>query len=378
MGSNWNLESQLLVAIQNDNLESARHVLIEKGLDADVRFRTGAQKRPAVCLCVERGNMPMVQLLLSKGCSINQADSTGFTALHIAASHGNPDLVALLLKHRANAKSVTAQGHTALHLAAQRPSVETVKMLVDAGMEMDRMDGEMKTALLHACIHGNEAVARFLAEKGANVNQSDTSGNTPLLYAINSTHFHIDSIALLIRHGALVNSTNLQGERPIHAAVRGRRPDKRHLLQLLKLKGCDVNARTKLGHTSLHLAILQHEYTTALDLIRGGCDVNLHDGLGLEPIFYAVKDGNYAITSLLIAAGAEIHLKDWLSERGLESNAKDPLLLLWLRDQTCHCHSLCALSRNVLQSHYKSTMEQFVSLAPLPLTLKKYLLLETL
>lgn len=63
---------------------------------------------------------PSVRLLIQRGCSVNQVDSAGCSALQRAAHLGRADMVQLLLQHRANANSVDAARQTALHAAAER------------------------------------------------------------------------------------------------------------------------------------------------------------------------------------------------------------------------------------------------------------------
>ena len=54
----WNLQSQLLVAIQNDDETRAKQ-LLAAGVDCDARFHFGTVRRPAVCLCVERDSLSL-------------------------------------------------------------------------------------------------------------------------------------------------------------------------------------------------------------------------------------------------------------------------------------------------------------------------------
>ena len=49
----WNLQSKLLVAIQNDDEVKVKQ-LLAAGVDCDIRFYSGSIHSPALCLCVER------------------------------------------------------------------------------------------------------------------------------------------------------------------------------------------------------------------------------------------------------------------------------------------------------------------------------------
>lgn len=50
-----------------------------------------------------------VRLLIDNGCSINQSDTKGQTALHLAAGRSQVQLLELLLRHRANVSTVDEQ-----------------------------------------------------------------------------------------------------------------------------------------------------------------------------------------------------------------------------------------------------------------------------
>ena len=120
----WTLTSKLLLAIQDNDLEAAEDLLRQGSVDADTRFSMGhGSQVPAICLCVERGLYQMAKLLIDYGCSVNQVDDSGYTALHFSVSHQFLDLVKLLIANRANVNAVSNYGQTALHLACQQSSV---------------------------------------------------------------------------------------------------------------------------------------------------------------------------------------------------------------------------------------------------------------
>lgn len=118
----WTLHSQLLVAIQYNDTTAAQAIL-QQGVDPDIRFHIGSHQMPAICLCAERGHYDLVKLLISFGCSINQMDDCGFTALHFACNHLFIDIVKLLIANRANTNATSNYGHTPLHQAVQQPSL---------------------------------------------------------------------------------------------------------------------------------------------------------------------------------------------------------------------------------------------------------------
>ena len=70
----WNLQSQLLVAIQKDDVMRAKELLAD-GVDCDARFLFGSHRRPALCLCVERDSLDLGMFLF---CNMWTGCNNGF------------------------------------------------------------------------------------------------------------------------------------------------------------------------------------------------------------------------------------------------------------------------------------------------------------
>ncbi len=75
-------------------------------------------RNPSVLLRASK-NLPLfvIQMLLENGANINQQDSQGNTALHIAAARGNCHIIKMLLDHGADAEIENHQGCSAKYLA---------------------------------------------------------------------------------------------------------------------------------------------------------------------------------------------------------------------------------------------------------------------
>ncbi len=127
----WTLHSQLLVAIQYNDSTTAESIL-KQGVDSDVRFYLGSHQMPALCLCAERGHYDLAKLLMKYGCSTNQVDDCGFSALHFACNHLFVEIAKLLIANRADVSATSNYGHSPLHLAAQQPSLGIyIQCLID-------------------------------------------------------------------------------------------------------------------------------------------------------------------------------------------------------------------------------------------------------
>ncbi|CAN0321476.1 unnamed protein product, partial [Scytosiphon promiscuus] len=134
-------------------------------------------------------------------------NSSGETAMHLAASQRSLQGLSLLLANGANINAIDHRGRTPLHAvcASARGSysggqndltlLECTNLLLSSGALEDARDGEGQTALHLAALAGNLSAAKALLEAGAKVIADDT-GNSPLHVAAARGHSGI--IQLLV------------------------------------------------------------------------------------------------------------------------------------------------------------------------------------
>ena len=127
--------------------------------------------------------------------------------------------------------------HTRLLLAAQNDDATSVQKLLDEGADVNaKLDGKSAheylnggTALHHAVQCGRVNIVQLLVDNGADVNVLSDAvrpwphppGATPLCIA--SRMFHpakdIETVQILLAHGADPNIPNEKGQMPLHIAV---------------------------------------------------------------------------------------------------------------------------------------------------------------
>jgi hypothetical protein len=110
--------------------------------------------------------------------------------------------------------------------AARNNDWETVERLFKGcSASLLERDAEGKTLLHWAAIHGQAAFLgrhRALLGEGL-VNTPDKEGYTPLYSAIK--HRHADTVTALLDNGAMLDRLNINGDNPIHYAMRMSRPE---------------------------------------------------------------------------------------------------------------------------------------------------------
>ncbi|KAK8724190.1 hypothetical protein OTU49_011260 [Cherax quadricarinatus] len=362
----WALDSQLLVAIQNNDVMRA-HKLFQAGVDTDIRFSINSQQRPALCLCVENNALDMVQLLVELGVSINQGDSGGLTPLHIACTHSYTNLAGLLIKARANVNARTHQGRTPLHLAAVRGNQDLVKLLLSQEAAVDVVDGDGCTPLHYAAASANSEIVEILLSAHANPETIDNRGNTALHYAVDVNGVKAFTVRILAMvHPVAACITNSGMETPLHIAVKSGRQDAESILAAVVEVGtrAALNSKGPLGHTPLHLAVLEHRLNLLRLLLTAGADTNTEDHLGHTPLVSAARDATWGAVALLLAAGART--KKLIRGGDIENEVRDSGIRALLEEATRQPPCLSSLCRRALTHHLGPGALRALSKATLP------------
>ena len=99
-------------------------------------------------------------------------------------------------------------------------------------------------------------------------------------------------------------------------------------VQLLVDHGADVNALDLSHSTPLHLASLQGVLDAVQVLIKHGADVNARNETNLTPLHGVSLLGDVQIVQLLIDHGADVTAKDWNDEMPLHYASS------WVRAET--------------------------------------------
>ena len=274
-------ESLLVTAVRNGDLDSVKILLKYK---ADVEVREKYQRdnwssitRASLFWAADFGYIDILRCLIENGVDINSfsADNCNCTPLMKAVENGDKDVVTFLIDHGANVTIKDKCGYTALHRAC---------------------------IIYHDC---SPEVLSCLIENGADVNLSTDKNRTPLMTACE--YGHVNTVTILIEHGANVNLQDRDGLTAVHYAVRGSQACE--ILSCLMENGADVDAKTFDDCTPLMIAAERGDTKVATFLIEHGANVDLPDKIGATALCYALKcPGNLCeVGSCLIENGADIN-----------------------------------------------------------------------
>jgi ankyrin repeat protein len=121
-------------------------LLIESGAEINKRADNGWT---ALTLAAAKGNNVIVEKLLSAGADPNIPDVYGWTALMRAIEHDRNKSIALIAQHPATKiNRINSSGQSALHIAASINQCDTVKLLTGVGADIQLKDFREKEPLL--------------------------------------------------------------------------------------------------------------------------------------------------------------------------------------------------------------------------------------
>ncbi|HEY4341359.1 MAG TPA: ankyrin repeat domain-containing protein [Steroidobacteraceae bacterium] len=373
-------ETVLHLVARSGNLDAAK-LLVSAGAQVNARERFGGQT--PLMWATARRHPDLVQFLASKGADVNahsaardyrrvataesrakHLDWGGFTPLMYAARENCRECVPILLKYHADMSEADPGGMPALSIALLNGTWDIAKDLIEAGADVNEWDiygqGPLNVAVANITVRGNgdpldrdtperttpHEVVKMLVEHGANPNQqiyyhaaartllgADIGrGTTPFLTAC--ANGDIDSVKLLLTHGANPRLATSDGQGPIILATASRTggtgfPNARiagvaagpreivddgmdghkdgkgprvnptvELIKLLAANGANINLMSKRhflqrtrGGSALHYATRAGNKEVMAALVDLGIDINAKDEDGLTALDYAEGRG---------------------------------------------------------------------------------------
>jgi uncharacterized protein len=242
----------LMYAARQDAKDAAR-ALAESGTDLNAQDPDGTT---ALEFAIINQHYDLAALLLEKGADPNVADSTGMTAVYAAVDMigfrsdiGRParalpdklgvmDVLRLALEHGGNPNA-----------QLRKPILGRHHGFGDAAL------GDGATPLMRAAKSTDLDAMRLLIKAGADASLGMKNGSNPVLLLAgtrvgpgSSADKVVESLRLLVEHGANVNAANQRGERALHLAAR---QGSNALVRTLVELGANLNATDSSGKTAL-------------------------------------------------------------------------------------------------------------------------------
>lgn len=212
------------VAQRRSAAENALVFLVDTG--EDINGRTGPKLQAPLHVACEKGNVEVVQLLLTNGAIVDICDVNGCTPLHLVSELGTDSHMAiaqLLFDTGANVNATSSTRKTPLHMAAAGgPYFKPGHRIVPTEKQYDQ-DGNAIEGTGDpeeppgGTGDGNSAMITLLTKLGANMEAMDTEGNTPLIAAAKrGNHLGVQTLLTL---GARIYASNIHGHTALHTSA---------------------------------------------------------------------------------------------------------------------------------------------------------------
>ena len=190
----------LLVAVQRNQMKVAKVLLAMKpSLDL-----CDNNNRSVLYWVVFHQNTALVSDILSRGCCRvlnHHADTDGMTPLILAVHTGNANIVQMLLDAGALPDLRDSSGMTAINVAAAYDRLTCLRRLISAGCDVNVHDPEGRVPLMMLLNHPD--VTELLLDAGADPNITAEHCVTSLWLA--TAHQFVVSVKLLLQYNARVD-----------------------------------------------------------------------------------------------------------------------------------------------------------------------------
>lgn len=177
-------------------------------------------------LAAHNGDLATLEKLIADGAPLNDRDSFGRTAAHVAAFASNDEIIRALAEAGADMNALENGIYDVVTIASVANDPELVSLAIevgnDPGLTTSIYDG---TALIAAAHLGHHEVVKRLIKAGAPLNHVNNLAWTALIEAVvlgDGGPNHIRTVEALVDAGADISIGDRDGVTPLqHAVARG-------------------------------------------------------------------------------------------------------------------------------------------------------------
>lgn len=206
------------VAVGRDdswNVQMSRHSTARPFLE-----NCDLDSKSPISAATERGDYPMVELLLHYGANLNTRSKSEFTPLGIAVDRKDQSIAELLLQHGADPNKSDRDGFTPLESAIDGGDYSMVELLLQHGADPNRSDKNGLTCWNSAVLYKNLRILEILTAARPETDTKEPQATLTLvssLSPISPLHDAVDlfweeGIELLIASGADPQCIDVYGQ----------------------------------------------------------------------------------------------------------------------------------------------------------------------
>ena len=166
-------------------------------------------------------------------------------------------------------------------------SEEMIRLLLEKGADITLPNSEGTSVLQSASLNGMIWLAKAALEKGVDAKYKSQYGHTALHYAAEAQENAVETVDLLLAHGAELNDCNGEWGTPLFwAAGRGGKVETiNHMVKL----GAQVNFKTPKGESPIHGAAQYGSAVNLKALVELGADISVPNSKGL-PVMHIIAE----------------------------------------------------------------------------------------
>ena len=268
---------------------------------------------PIWTLLLEDSEVPasVIRFILDQGGRLQEKVKNPSTSLFTAMENRmDHEVIKVLLKYGADASFVNEAGVTLLEVACNNDyGRNTFQLLIDKGAVMPSEEKEKALLLFFALENlSSHDVISFLIEQGADPSYIGDDNETSLQIACKSAFYDLETIQLLVEHGAPINEKKEScGNSPLGNATLFDLSDE--VVEYLVEQGADIQAEDIEGNTPLlRLCYKADARSSTIEYLIGkGADLNHKNHEGLSAIGILCKgNGDPNMLETLIKYGLDV------------------------------------------------------------------------
>lgn len=286
--------------------ESIKYLLDQPGNDVN---KITHDSRTYLHWAASRGNLEIMQYLISKGAKANTVDSHGSTPLNFAAAAGQPDTKVYDLCLTAGAdlqKDLNHDGANALLLAVSGDKdFSLTEYFIAKGLRINSTDAKGNNAFSYAARSGNMDMLKKLIQKGVK------PGQNAMLMAAQGSRRTANTLEVYQYLESLGLKPSVAGQQGnvLHSIVS--KPKQLDIIRYFLDKGVDVNQTDEEGNNVFMNAAATSRDSEVFDLLLPKLkDINQANLDGLTALTLAVRSNSPEVVQLLLSKGATVHTLD--------------------------------------------------------------------
>eukprot|EP00210_Caulerpa_lentillifera_P006928 g6624.t1 len=200
-------ETVLHRAVRSNNIVAVK-LLVEHGADVEALTADGFS---CLILAAKNKQFDLVSYFITNcSCDVNALGQEGFNLLHYAALFNRPEIVVELVFNRADVNAKTACGRTAVYLAVVTNMLDSLKELLENGA-----DPNIEIDVRHSQCYHMFKMSNVLYDVKRDCH--GITGACALHEAVSQGN--IESVKLLLKHGATIAKTRSDGLTPLDIAL---------------------------------------------------------------------------------------------------------------------------------------------------------------